>query len=1022
MKRAVLSLKLSRILLQEKPLKERLQAFLETLLSHPWLSLEPRGAIFLRRGERLVLMAEHRLDEPLKSLCAQVELGRCLCGRVGLTGRPLVARDLNQEHETRYPGMPPHGHAIFPLRVEERVLGVLNLYQAPGARLSPAARATLEEAAGLLALALLRERAERVARVLHRAGELFFRAGDEAQYLRGLAALLVEEGYALAWVGEALPEGRVRPLEAAGAVGYLEGLRVRWDVSPEGQGPTGRAIRTGKPQVLRDVGLDPSYGPWRYRAQAFGLASSAALPLWVGGRVYGALNVYAQEADAFDEEELALLQDLAHLAGEALGRFRAEARAHLLAQVVEQVPESVFITDLEGRITYANPALFRHTGYAPEEVLGENPRIFKSGRHPQAFYQELWRTLERGEVFRAVFWNRRKDGRPILEHKLLTPLKDPQGRVVAYASTGREVTREYSLYRMQEVLLRHTLRLLQEGTGRGFFQDFLREALEAIPGAEGASLLLRGKDGLFRFVAAVGYRLEALRALSLAPEEVHALGLPEAWGRVAGEAYREHARALPQEKGALLRETLGWEGLRERLYARLEVEGEVAGVLYVDAFQASFPEEAPEAFRLLALQLEAALRYEAAQKRARYLAYHDPLTGLGNRTLLEEEAPFLLREGVRTLLLLDLEAFREINEAYGRATGDEALKVLAGRLLSLLPPGGRLFRIGGDEFLFLLPLEPAEVEAFFARVREAVTAPVVLPQGEVRLGARAGVAVVPREGADLVRLLRQADLALERALRAGQELAFFDPGLEATFQKRRETLRSLEEALAQEALVFFAQPIADLHSGEPVALELLLRWPKGEDFVPAAAFIPLAEETGLIRELDLYALRRAAGLRHPLPLHLNLSPKTLLDPRFLPLAEEVAARLASSPRAKTLPLRLEITEYALAEPRAAEVLEALGEMGFCLVLDDFGQGYASLNTLVHHPFRQVKVDRGFVRGIGNPRAEAALRAALRLAEELGLSVVAEGVERETQRAWLLQVGYRLGQGYLLGRPAPLSGA
>ena len=1017
MKRARLILRLSQILLRKRPLGERLRAFLQTLLSEPSLSLESKGAIFVRRGNSLLLAAEHRLDEPLKRLCAEVRLGQCLCGRVGLSGRPLVAEGVGEAHEIRYPGMPPHGHLILPLKAGRRILGVLNLYQAPGARPSPEARATLEEAAGLLALALMREQAERAARVLRRAAELSLALRGEPQYLEGVCALLVHEGYPLAWVGEALPDGRVQVLAGAGAVGYLEGLVVRWDETPEGQGPTGRAIRLGRPQVLRNVGSDPSYGPWRQRAKAFGILSSAAFPLRIGESIFGALNVYAHEEDAFEREEMDLLLDLARLVGEAVRRFRAEARSSMLAQVVEQVPESIFLTDLSGRITYANPALARQTGYTPKELLGKTPRIFKSGRHSEAFYKELWQTLERGEVFSAVFWNRAKDGRFLVEDKILTPLRDPEGRVVAYASTGREVTQAYVLSRIEAALKGLFQGLLEAGMSRALLQTFLQEVLEAIPGAEGLTLLLKGEDGLFRFAVGISYDREILSTLELLPEEALALAPEEPGG--AEEVWR----LWPGEKRALAERALRLGEAKESLAARLRVEGEVAGILRLDAFQAPLSQGASEAFQRVAQALETALSLEAAQARARYLAYHDPVTGLPNLALLREEAPDFLGEGSWALILVKLESLFRIVQTYGREARDQVLKALSQRFKGLLPPGGRLYRTQGEEFLFLVPMGPEKVGSFFRKVKEAIGEPLALPQGQVWLGAKAGVALSPGDGREVSLLLRKADLALDRAFKEQKELVFFDPELEAGFRRRFQLEEDLARALREGALVFFAQPIVRLDTGEPAAYELLLRWPREGGYLPASEFIPLAEETGLIVELDLYVLRRIGDVLLERPLHVNLSPQTLLDPRLLPLAAEVAARWGSQRGGKPLPVCIEVTEYALAKPEVAQILEGLKALGFSLALDDYGQGYASLNALVQYHFDLLKVDKVFVQQIGqNPKAEMAVRTTAMLAKGLGLDCVAEGVETEEQRAWLRAVGYHLGQGYLFGRPGPLSGA
>lgn len=281
------------------------------------------------------------------------------------------------------------------------------------------------------------------------------------------------------------------------------------------------------------------------------------------------------------------------------------------------------------------------------------------------------------------------------------------------------------------------------------------------------------------------------------------------------------------------------------------------------------------------------------------------------------------------------------------------------------------------------------------------------PGGPAWLRMALGVALFPEDGASLEELLRRADLALAQARKEGR-LAFFNPALDQAHRERQDTLALLTAALEGKGFRIHAQPIADLENGRPVALELLLRLEREGRLVPAGAFVPLAEETGLIVEMDLWLLERLRNLDPGLPLHVNLSPKTLATPRLL----EAASAL------KGCPVTVEVTEYSLAQPGAQEVLRALKDLGFGLALDDFGQGYASMQALVENPFDALKVDQAFTWGIGqSAKAEAVLRAALDLARTLGLEAVAEGVETEEQRRWLLQVGYRLGQGYLLGRPS-----
>jgi diguanylate cyclase (GGDEF)-like protein len=430
-----------------------------------------------------------------------------------------------------------------------------------------------------------------------------------------------------------------------------------------------------------------------------------------------------------------------------------------------------------------------------------------------------------------------------------------------------------------------------------------------------------------------------------------------------------------------------------------------------------------------------------------HLARYDPLTGLPNRTLFRERAARTLRRaGVSgnpsrgharaggesvAVLLLDLDAFKQVNDTLGHGAGDAVLREVATRLRAELDPDTLLARLGSDEYAVLHPLPSASTSAvegaraLAARVQAALQAPVTFDGVALNVEASIGIALAPEHARDADELLQRADMALDRARSRRGRVEVYAPEHHPPGAERLALLGAVRPALERGEFKLFYQPQIALRTGRVTGVEALLRWRHPEHgMIPPLRFIPLIEHTALVGPLTLYVIDRAlrqtalwreAGLE--LGMSVNLSARNLHDPE---LPEHLASLLEhhSVPAAV---LTVEVTESAtMADPATAVgVLEALRALGVGVSIDDFGSGNASIAYLAKLPVGELKIDRSFVTPMcESPRDEAIVRTTIDLARHLGLHVVAEGIETAAVRERLAAMGCDTGQGYLISRPAP----
>jgi diguanylate cyclase (GGDEF)-like protein len=429
------------------------------------------------------------------------------------------------------------------------------------------------------------------------------------------------------------------------------------------------------------------------------------------------------------------------------------------------------------------------------------------------------------------------------------------------------------------------------------------------------------------------------------------------------------------------------------------------------------------------LKVEIANR-EESQARSQYLAYHDSLTGLGNRLLFKEQLEETLKDVSVTqhplaVLFLDLDGFKAVNDTLGHSIGDLLLKSIATKLRDILQRTDRIARLGGDEFAILqlsVP-QPGSAIALAEKIIQIVGQPCNIDGHDVTVGASVGIAVAHPGDMDTERFLKSADLAMYSAKSDGRgTYRMFDPEMDAIVQTRRILEREMRTALVQNGFKLFYQPLINLQTKKVTAFEALMRWQHPErGYVSPSEFIPIAEEMGLIVQLGEWGLRQACAEAMEWPeeicVSVNLSPLQFSKGN---LVSTVMNALASSglPASR---LELEITESVLLEKseRNIAVLNQLRDLGVRISMDDFGTGYSSIGYLRSFPFDKIKIDQSFVRDLLVDEGSLAIvRAIAGLGVSFGMTTTAEGVETEEQMRCLNLEGCIEAQGYLYSKPVP----
>ncbi len=675
----------------------------------------------------------------------------------------------------------------------------------------------------------------------------------------------------------------------------------------------------------------------------------------------------------------------------ALGVFRDTARRLVRAEgqykaVFDNAALGIFSAAETGEITSVNAALLAITGFDDFETAKaalDDGRLFVSNTRRDEL-TGLWqmRAGYSGEV--AEF--RRADGSPVWVSANVRAARDEAGRVLGFVGTLEDIT--FRLRRQSEERLR-VRAALQSASDAIIIADEHGEPLFANPA----------------FVAAFGYTEAEIAAAG---------GLP---GLVTDAPARRMLLQALEGAGA-------WQG---------EAETRVRdGTLVPMLIRASpIRDEAGATVGSVVICTDLTRR-RVDEARIRHLAHHDTLTNLPNRILfgdrlngaLEQLAGGTGQDGV-ALLCLDLDRFKDVNDALGHAAGDALLCAVASRLTACLAACDLVARVGGDEFLVLQTLRPGgqTPQSLAARLIAELSHPYIIGARQVSVGVSIGIALAPVHAIDPGQLLRYGDMALYDAKARGRgQACLFTPELETVLRQRSDLERDLREAVADGALHLHYQPQYALGRGTILGAEALLRWHHPvRGHVSPAEFVPMAESCGLITVLGAWVLRaacrEAAGWPGSLSVAVNLSPVQFRTTDLVAFVAGVLAETGLEPAR----LELEITEGVLLgdSPDVMETLAGLKALGVRIALDDFGTGYSSLSYLQRMPIDKLKIDQSFTRVLGtDPAARPLVRSIIGIARDLGIVSLAEGVETELQAEMLREEGCVEVQGYLFGRPMP----
>lgn len=879
-------------------------------------------------------------------------------------------------------------------------------------------------------------RMNRALKMLSGCNEVLVRATSEEQLLRDICALAVDVGgYAMAWVGFARDDAE-RSIELVGIAGhhddYFGDLHLGWDANlPSGHCAAGMTIRTGDVVVVEDIERDTRFAKYRPAALERGYRSVVDLPLRAKGRIFGVLGLHAFDVRKPAKAELDLLQQMA--------RDLAFGIEHLRVQVERQRIQDAVLKISSAVSARAGTEFLERLVVNMAEAVGAQA-AFVIRQHPTdvAKLRTLVAVVDGTLLGNLDFTS---DGSPceavgsdevfIVEARLSE--RYPQCSVAASIgsqsvvgwrlcdSNGTMLATMMVFFREPIAELEFTTSTLKIFVARAA-AELERQVADARI-ADQASWLDRARDAIV--VRDIDGRISFWNKSA---ERLYGWRGDEVLGSTLGDAFFDDRERLKEATASV--HALGfWNG-------EVEHRRKDGSLVWVESRWSLVSDDGGEARSILAIDTDITAR-NIAEREIEHLAFYDVLTNLPNRHCLVQRLKKAIDggDGFGALLFLDLDNFKTLNDTLGHDMGDLLLQEVASRLQSCVRATDTVARLGGDEFVIMLESLGASFDSATKAAQRVATDILVASNAPYDLRGSAhnstpsiGVTLFAR-GENTDDVLKQADLAMYQAKGAGRNaVRFFDPKMEAMAISRRALEDDIRAALRADEFHVVLQPQVDA-SGDVIGAEALVRWMhERRGAVAPNDFIPIAEESGLIvplgrRVLELACLQLVSWSERShtadLTLSINVSAREFRQADFVSHVVETLEAYGANPER----LVLELTESVLVDDLDVVIakMAALREIGIGFSLDDFGTGYSSLSYLKRLPLNQLKIDKSFVRDVFVDANDGVIaRTIVALGRSLSLDVIAEGVETQEQRAFLIDAGCRSFQGYLFSRPLAAS--
>ena len=652
----------------------------------------------------------------------------------------------------------------------------------------------------------------------------------------------------------------------------------------------------------------------------------------------------------------------------------------------------IAITDPKGTIHYVNDLFCELSQYSREELIGQNHRILNSGFHPKQFFKDMWKCIGSGNIWSGEIKNKRKDGSLYWVHATIVPFLNEKGKPYQYISIRKDITKEKELEE-QVIKSNEKYRLIAENTVN--LISLIRENGEI----EYASP---------SFQNVLHYNLKELEQGNLF-DLIHQDDLP----------FLQKDLDFFLEKG------------QQSLDCEFRLRTLEGNYIFVETIISKTKQTDGSFKDLILVVMKDITGKKEVEKKIFHLAYHDALTNFPNRrSFMNQLRNELINQhqsnDKMSILSIDLDNFKSVNDQLGHDVGDLVLKKAAENIQNAIRPNDIAGRMGGDEFIVLLKKvkDIQETKAIVKRILSNFNQAITIGGQDYFVTCSIGVANYPEHGDSPEELIKNADNALAYVKNSTKnDFLIFNKSIENQSIERRLLESAMRNAIKENQFYLEYQPKVNLQTNQIIGMEALVRWHHPDlGTISPGKFIPLAEQTGLIVPLGEWILKESCrqtkkwhdmGYKN-ITVSVNVSVRQLEDPLFIDKVKSILMETKLNPEW----LEVEVTESILADvENVVKILHEIRQLGIQISLDDFGTGYSSLSYIKNLPIDILKIDQSFVKDIHqNEESSAIVQAILKIADSIGIQVIAEGIELQEHVLKLVENGCRIGQGYFFSRP------